>query len=53
MEEPIITPLLLVEPAINSFTTARKQIGTETNDVKEKMNEKCNKVLILFFRKWY
>ena len=40
-----ITPMLLAEPAIDGFTTARKKIDTETNIIQT-MNEKCNIVII-------
>ena len=41
-----ITPMLLAEPAIDGFTTARKKIDTETNYIIQNMNEKCNIVII-------
>ena len=40
------TPMLLAEPAIDSFTTASKKIGTETNYIIQNMNEKCNIIII-------
>ena len=41
-----ITPMLLVEPSIDGFTTARKKTDTETNFIIQNMNEKCNIVII-------
>lgn len=46
MEEASITPLLLAGPAMGGSTTGRKKIGTEINDIIQKINETCNKVII-------